>query len=504
MKKLLTIILSLGFGAFFTAGTAFSQDIRILQVTYAHGFDNKGLPVNPGNAFGPDETVCLHITLDGRPESGVVTARFYWRDQLIDDVAIDLSTIDQEAILTLDNNTVTNFRLRPTKPFPIGSGYRTEVYFNDSLLGTYAYVIVPPTHAVPSAVRKVELAKNIDADFNPVSPTTIFLSNEDVCLVGRGDLGLSTWFLAEWYVLGILDETGTRTLTLAENARDTGFAFSFMPANGWPAGEHFVVLSMNGREVGRYGFTVSGGEPFSAVAIDQAVFAHGFDADGEPLNPGNMYEPGETIYLHLRFKGKPKEGVITGRFYWRDQFIGEKSVDLSTINQGLNTALGQYIFANFYLSPNIPLPVGEGYRMEVFCGAEQLGTYLFYIKPPKGAIPSQVESVTLAKGTDADFNPVQATTTFYPMDRVYLVGMGDFGVGTWLYGEWYVNGRVDESGSRKVTLQDNAPDTGFSFSHLPAGGWPPGAHYAVLLMDGREIGRYAFYVVKENKDRIAD
>jgi len=73
--------------------------------------------------------------------------------------------------------------------------------------------------------------------------------------VGNGDLGLATWLEAEWFVSGQLDEAGTRSLTLEENTENAGFAFSFIPEGGWPAGEHWVILTVNNEEIGRYSFT---------------------------------------------------------------------------------------------------------------------------------------------------------------------------------------------------------------------------------------------------------
>lgn len=55
-----------------------------------------------------------------------------------------------------------------------------------------------------------------------------------------------------------MDDAGTRSLTAQENLQDVGFAFSYLPEGGWPVGEHWVVLIMNDREVGRYPFTAAG------------------------------------------------------------------------------------------------------------------------------------------------------------------------------------------------------------------------------------------------------
>jgi len=146
------------------------------------------------------------------------------------------------------------------------------VVYGDEFVGSYPFRVVPPADAIPSQVRDATLARGADSDYKPVEPTTTFAPDEEVYVVGQGDFGLYTWLQAEWYVSGQLDETGTRNITLQENVADTGFFFSFVPDEGWPVGEHEVVLTMNDQEVGRYNFTVEEAPAVSAQAPDLVLF----------------------------------------------------------------------------------------------------------------------------------------------------------------------------------------------------------------------------------------
>jgi hypothetical protein len=105
-----------------------------------------------------------------------------------------------------------------------------------------------------------------------------------------------------------------------------------------------------------------------------------------------------------------------------------------------------------------------------------------------------VTQAGLAKGVDADYNPVEPATVFAPDEAVFLVGRGDLGVGTWLQAEWTVGGELDEAGTRSLTAEENLEDVPFSFSFLPEGGWPAGEHTVVLIMNDQEVGRYTFTV----------
>jgi hypothetical protein len=232
--------------------------IEILEATFAHGLTDQMEPVEPGADFHSDETVYLSLKIKGRPKEGAVRAEFYWHDVLIADATVDLADANSGVLFSIGEDTYAGYTLSHDQPFPLSDQYRADVFYGDQALGSVPFHVVPPAGAIPSQIREVTLARGTDDNYNPVDPATTFAATDTVNLVGRGDLGLETWIQADWYVSGQLDEAGTRSLTLAENVADTGFAFSFLPDGGWPAGEHFVVLTMNDQEVGRYTFTVEG------------------------------------------------------------------------------------------------------------------------------------------------------------------------------------------------------------------------------------------------------
>ena len=230
--------------------------IEVLEVTYSHGLSGEGGPVDPGTEFAPDETVYLSVQIKGRPKAGVVSAHFYLGDTLIVEGKVDLADVNSGVILSIGEVTYATFEFSHTEAIPISDNYRADLFYDGAPLGSAAFQVVPPAGAIPSRITQVVLAKGADADYNPVEPATVFAFDQEVWLVGRGDLGLSTWMEADWYVGGQLDAAGTRSMTLDGNAPDVPFAFSYLPEGGWPAGEHWVVLILNDQEVGRYRFTV--------------------------------------------------------------------------------------------------------------------------------------------------------------------------------------------------------------------------------------------------------
>jgi hypothetical protein len=250
------------------------EGIEILEATFGHDLTEEMQPVDPGADFRPDETVYLSLRIRGRPKEGVVTARFFWRDAFIAEAGVDLADVNSRLLFSIGENTYAGYSLTHEQPFPLGRGYRAEVSYDGQPLGEYAFRVVPPPEAIPSQVTEAALAQGTDANYAPIAPTTSFAREDTVHLVGRGDLGLYSWIQADWYVNGELDEAGTRSLTMEENVADTGFAFSYHPEGGWPPGDHFVVLTLNDQELGRYPFTVVASE--GTVPLDEAAFWEDF------------------------------------------------------------------------------------------------------------------------------------------------------------------------------------------------------------------------------------
>lgn len=233
-----------------------SAALEILEANFAHGLNDEMQAIDPGSDFYPDQTVYLSLTIKGRPEEGLVTARFYWGETFIAEASIDLADVNSGLLFSIGENTYAGYTLTHEQPFPIGSGYRADLFYNDQSLGSAPFRVVPPAEAIATVINTVTLARGADENYNPIEPTTQFAAADTVYLVGNGDLGLATWLQADWFVNGQLDEAGTRSLTLEENIEDAGFAFSFVPEGGWPAGDHWAVLTVNNEEIGRYSFTI--------------------------------------------------------------------------------------------------------------------------------------------------------------------------------------------------------------------------------------------------------
>ncbi|HEY64827.1 MAG TPA: WD40 repeat domain-containing protein [Caldilineae bacterium] len=267
--------------------------LEILEITFAHGLTEELAPADPGNTFTPEETIYLSIKLKGNPKQGQVTARFLYQDQEISSATVDLAEErkKQGLLFVIGGNTNVGFTLTHEKPFPISKLYRAEILLNGSLAGSYDFAIVPPPDAIPSRILEATLARSATEDYQPIEPiepADTFMSMDEVFLVGRMDLGTYSTLEAHWYVAGQLDEAGTRSITAQENIEDTGFYFSYLPEQGWPEGEHKVVLLIDDQEVASYAFTVRAVvEPSTPTPPPEQVSE--WREFGDPYDPNALF-----------------------------------------------------------------------------------------------------------------------------------------------------------------------------------------------------------------------
>jgi serine protease Do len=136
-------------------------------------------------------------------------------------------------------------------------------------------------------------------------------------------------------------------------------------------------------------------EPQGPPEVAEATFARGLSEQMEPINPGNEFQPDETVYLAVKLKGNPKEGVVSARFFYQDQEITRASLDLAQMREeeGLLVVLGGNTLIGFTLSHDEPFPAGDEYRAELFVDDEPVGSYSFEVAGPAGASELPTEAV---------------------------------------------------------------------------------------------------------------
>ncbi len=229
------------------------------------------------------------------------------------------------------------------------------------------------------------------------------------------------------------------------------------------------------------------------LEIVRVTYSKEFTDEG-PSNITSEFYPTDTICLTVEIKGRPEEGTVTTEAYWNDQFIDSVEVDLSSIESDETISVEKNTYASAQLTPAGSWPISKNYRFVVTINGESLGEYPFTVIPPADAIPTVIDTVTLAKGVDENFVAIDPTTEFAQNEPVVLVANGDFGKESWFRSEWILNGEAYEDCLTEIKSDQDYPDNGVYFSCIPETGWPVGNHSVTFSINDEEFGTYTFTV----------
>lgn len=358
-----------------------AASVRLVGATYTHELNTDQSPKDKADSFRPGDTVCLSLELKGRPKTGIVAAKFMFRDQIIAEAKVDVAQVNKGVVFSMGRNTFVGFSLKPANPLPVGPVYRTEVTFDGAPLGDFPFVVAPPEDAIPSTISAVTLARAIGQKNEPLGQTREFTTAQKVVLAGRGDLGNGSWIEANWLVGGKLDPGGTKSFTIKENKKDVPFYFSYLPKGGWPTGAHEVVLIVDGKVAAREKFAVAAGtEPKPGkLAVSEITF-HRDDGKGGSGELTESFGADDRI-LHVKFALATPAPAQGARIAWilveaanaRNQELAVAVID----NEMPQPALSGF------LRTKKGLPAGR-YRVELLRGDDVLARKDFEVKGAAG------------------------------------------------------------------------------------------------------------------------
>jgi hypothetical protein len=369
----LTVLLAFSLAAACPLHSA--EDSLLKKATFCHGLDEQQKPKGTAESFANDETIYLSVELNGRPKTGIVSTKFLFREDLMAEGKVDVSPANQDAEPVAGENTFAGFNLSHKNPLPVGDCYTAEVSFDGKPLGTFPFRIAPPKDSLPSKIKSTTLAKGVDEHHKPVNETREFDGKEKVTLAGIADLGQSSWLEVRWTVDGKVDDTGTRTLTSEENRADAPFSFSFIPENGWPAGEHEVAVQLNGKEVAREKFTVRNGAPGAGRIEVAAVRLYRGDGKGGKGKVVDSFTPSDLV-LGAEWKLKEPVTIKGIQIVWVVEEAGgakERTIATSDAEGGIN----DYVTSTLTMKKG--LPVGR-YRVEFQKNGNRLDVKTFEVK----------------------------------------------------------------------------------------------------------------------------
>jgi hypothetical protein len=231
------------------------------------------------------------------------------------------------------------------------------------------------------------------------------------------------------------------------------------------------------------------------IEIAEVVFAKNLSEKMEPINAAIAFDPSEQVNVSVRITGRPKKGVLTVKFLYRDKIFFEKSVDFSKSKNGTSFSVGDSTFAGFYFTHEEILSISPNYRIALFINEKAAGEFSYGVVPPADAIKTVIRRTEFAKGVITFMQPNEPTTIFAPSDSVFFIGNGDFGRQSWLQAEWIANGNLlVQACTRKVFVKNNLEEDRFYFSCPIEEGWPTGTHAVRLTVDDVIVTEATFTV----------
>ena len=114
----------------------------VKSVTFAEKLDENYKAVNPKTQFKPTDVVYASVDITGRPKTGILTAKFYYGDQLITDATVDFSSVNSGVLFSIGEDTFAGFTLTGTQAWPVSKDYRMDLFLDDAKVGSYPYEVI--------------------------------------------------------------------------------------------------------------------------------------------------------------------------------------------------------------------------------------------------------------------------------------------------------------------------------------------------------------------------
>jgi len=125
--------------------------------------------------------------------------------------------------------------------------------------------------------------------------------------------------------------------------------------------------------------TACGGGADVKPSVKSVTFAENLNESYQAVNPKTQFKPTDIIYVSVDIAGRPKTGILNGKFYYGQQLITEATLDFSNVNSGVLFSIGEDTFAGFSLSPTQNWPVSKDYRLELYLDNVKMGSYPYEV-----------------------------------------------------------------------------------------------------------------------------
>lgn len=335
-------------------------------------------------------------------------------------------------------------------------------------------------------LSEATMCLGVDGENKPLNPTDTFGVNtpEIFCSVKLSNAPEDTEVGSEWiYVKGELsgyDNTTIDSLALpAEGTQYIQFSLP-RPQSGWPVGEYELKLYIDGKEQVTLPFTVSKTAPVQGGgSISEVTMALGVDANYRPVNPTSTFKSTTPeLFCSINVSGLAVGSEVLSEWYYvSGEWQGVTNRLIGTVP--IVTQGTEYISLSL-LIPDEGWPGGQ-YQVKLYVNGSL-----------QEAVPFSVESApisaVMAMSVDADYNPINPTSTFpVGVEKIYcVIYVNNAPAGTKLLVEWYDVGQTVHrfiNKNNEMTVQTSEKPTWASLQG-GTGGWKAGSYAVVLSING--------------------
>lgn len=222
---------------------ALTPDPSIGEVVPAKSLDDDYKPVDPTTTYTSDETFSISVEVKNLVKGSVVTVKYLQDGKVYEETTI---TADDEG------SGHYGYTLSPGGGHTPGD-YSAEVYLDDKLEKTVSFTVKA---SGPPSIGAVVPAKNLDEDYKPVDPTTVYDPTDVFYIsVQVKNLVVGSVVSVKYKLDGEEYSDGDTTLT-ADKFGSGYYGFKLTSAGEHPVGKYTAEVSLDGKLVETVRFEV--------------------------------------------------------------------------------------------------------------------------------------------------------------------------------------------------------------------------------------------------------
>ncbi len=217
----------------------------------------------------------------------------------------------------------------------------------------------------PPAIGEVVMAKNLDSDYKPVDPTTVYGSDDTLYVsVEVNDLIIGSVVDVKYKFGSELYKDSTLT---ADEEGSGYYGFKLSTEGGHTPGDYTAEVYLDGKLIKTVEFKVEASGPPS---IGEVVAAKGLDADYKPVDPTSTFSPNDVFYISIRVKNLVVGSVVTVKYKLEGEDYSDTTLAADKFGSG---------YYGFKLSADGGHATGN-YTAEVYLDDKLVKTVEFTVK----------------------------------------------------------------------------------------------------------------------------